>query len=101
MKNIKKLQMRYSFKLSIRMAMVIISIVLLFLLGCGPQIGLFPESNFLLSPDSRLPKWFTIPPSSPHPYFKLVHFAYFSFGKVNRFRNPSFKITFIMNYVTK
>lgn len=28
---------------------------------CHPIIGLFPESNFELSKDSRLPKWFSIP----------------------------------------
>jgi hypothetical protein len=27
-----------------------------------PWIGWLPESNFTLSPDSRFPKWFTIPP---------------------------------------
>jgi len=27
-----------------------------------PWIGWCPESNFKLSPDSRLPKWFTVPP---------------------------------------
>jgi len=27
----------------------------------SPYIGIFPESNFTLSSDSRLPKWFSIP----------------------------------------
>lgn len=31
------------------------------MLGMQPQIGYFPESSFTLSPDSRLPKWFSIP----------------------------------------
>lgn len=30
--------------------------------GTHPVIGLFPESNFRLAPDSRLPKWFYVPP---------------------------------------
>ena len=34
-----------------------------FILICShPYIGLIPDSNFTLSADSRLPKWFSIPP---------------------------------------
>jgi hypothetical protein len=35
----------------------------LFLATCHPIIGLFPESHFRLSSDSRFPKWFEIPPN--------------------------------------
>ena len=37
----------------------IIGILMLMLLLCGCRF--FPESRFELAPDSRLPKWFTIP----------------------------------------
>jgi hypothetical protein len=35
----------------------------LFAVSAGtPWIGWCPESNFMLSPDSRFPKWFALPP---------------------------------------
>jgi hypothetical protein len=45
----------------------IIALVFVLLIGFAvvcfhPSIGFLPESNFSLSPDSRLPKWFSIPP---------------------------------------
>ena len=55
----------------------------IFLGGCDPRYGII-ESEFTLSPDSRLPKWFTIPDSYTrkdlsmtltfytHPFFSKV-----------------------------
>lgn len=40
------------------------SVVLLFvvgIVGTHPYIGLFPESQFRLAPESRLPRWFSVP----------------------------------------
>jgi len=39
----------------------------IFLIGCLTTLGcgVFPESCFELSPESRLPKWFTLPPNLP------------------------------------
>ena len=31
------------------------------ILGTHPYVGLFPESQFRLAPESRLPRWFSIP----------------------------------------
>ena len=41
--------------------LILFVITVLFLATCHPIIGLFPESSFKLSEESRLPNWFTIP----------------------------------------
>lgn len=42
---------------------LILGLLLGFCIICfHPAIGIFSESSFTLSPDSRLPKWLTIPP---------------------------------------
>ncbi len=60
-----------------------IIVLLLFMCGCHPKYG-FVESEFRLSPDSRLPKWVGIPPGLSrddlsmtitfytHPFLKKV-----------------------------
>jgi len=46
---------------SLNVAVVAVGIYGLLFVCFSPSIGIFPESNFRLSPDSRLPKWFEIP----------------------------------------
>ncbi len=45
-------------------AVILLAALLLIALwsACTPWVGWWPESNFTLSPDSRFPRWFAIPP---------------------------------------
>jgi hypothetical protein len=47
--------------LLLNVAVVAVGIYGLLFVCFSPSIGIFPESHFRLSPDSRLPKWFEIP----------------------------------------
>jgi len=48
---------------------------------CHPIIGLFPESSFVLSEDSRLPKWFEVPkPYSRKDVTVEIHYFINLFG---------------------
>ena len=73
-RNNRQLKKLVNFLLNV--AIVAVGIYGLLFVCFSPYIGIFPESYFRLSPDSRLPKWFKI----PHGYARkdlTVKFYYY------------------------
>ena len=66
--------------------LVVFSIALVcFILGFIPRFGYFPESNFDLASQSRLPRWFTLPDglNREDVNVKLLYYIPFPFFKEN------------------